>query len=307
MMGMKGHHYPEKYLALRQGQLNRYVIPQFGSREPRSIKRREIDRWLMGLKKKDGKDLAGMTKNRIMYSLSLVFEELRDLELVDENPVAGIRPYNKAPVNPRGVIDRESMDRLFPPEREELLEIWGGTMWAALMLLFKDTGCRPGELRALIWADIDLSKRFIPIRKGVESGTRDKIKSTKTGMVKVGFLSAPAARELEYWRAETSAPREEDFVFTRDGSRPLSPLNVLMAFRRGLRRAGLRDKPWTPYWLRHSFGTYQMETLNQEEIMRLMGHNVAATTRIYQHPDNETLYRSAEGIRKKLDQVWETC
>ncbi|MDR3172275.1 MAG: hypothetical protein LBU17_11765 [Treponema sp.] len=43
----------------------------------------------------------------------------------------------------------------------------------------------------------------------------------------------------------------------------------------------IENKDWTPYWLRHSFGTYQMETLNQDEIMKLMGHNVAATTRIY--------------------------
>jgi integrase len=307
MMTMKGHHYSGKYLGLRQGQLDRYVIPQFGGRDPWGIKRREIDLWLMGLKKNDGEDLAGMTKNRIIYSLSLVFEDLRDMELVKVNPMSGIKPYNKAPVNPRGVIDRESMDRLFPPGLKELLEVWGGPLWTSLMLLFNDTGCRPGELRALTWGDLDLPKRFVPIRKGVESGTRDKIKGTKTGIVKAGFLSLRTVEALKLWQSESPSPGKDQFIFTIDGSRPVSPLNVIRAFKRGLRRTGITGKPWTPYWLRHSFGTYQMETLNQDEIMRLMGHNVAATTRVYQHPDDETLYRSTERIQEKLDKVRESA
>jgi hypothetical protein len=48
-----------------------------------------------------------------------------------------------------------------------------------------------------------------------------------------------------------------------------------------------------------------MEHLNQAELMKLMGHNTAVVTRIYQHPDNETLYQSAEAIKVKLDRARE--
>ncbi|MDR2797523.1 MAG: site-specific integrase [Treponema sp.] len=139
----------------------------------------------------------------------------------------------------------------------------------------------------------------------MEAGTINKIKGTKTGIVKAGFLSSRTIQELDIWRTESQYNQEDDYVFTVNGKAPVSPQAVIKAFRRGLTRAGIDNEKWTPYWLRHSFGTYQMENLDQGEIMKLMGHNVATTTRIYQHPDDETLYRSAEGVQKKLDKARE--
>jgi integrase len=300
-MSMKGHVYPGKYLTGRQGHLDTYVIPAFGGCRPLDIKRRDIDNWLLYLKRPDGRPLAGPTKNKIMYTMSLVFEELMDMDVLERNPVNGIRAFNKRPVNPRGIIDKACLDDLFPTAHVDLLEVWGSPMWAAMMLILKDTGSRPGEARALCWADIDVHKRFVPFRKGIASGTADSIKETKTGTVKAGFLTARTIYALEYWLRRARGRQEHNFVFSADGKRPISAAAVIRAFRRGLEKIGATDKPWTPYWLRHSFGTYQMENLSQEEIMKLMGHNAAATTRIYQHPDNEILYRSAEGIKKKLD------
>jgi integrase len=304
-MRMKGHAYPEKYLAGRQGHLDLYVIPSFGPRKPEDIKRRDIDQWLMYLKKPDGKPLAGSTKNKIMYTMSLIFEELRDLEVVEKNPIRGIRAFNEEPVKPRGAIDKVYMEKLFPDSRDGLVKVWNSIMWAAIMMVFRDTGSRPGEARALTWGDIDFSKRFIPFRKGVASGTSDRIKETKTGTVKAGFLTMQTVNTLEMWKRLSSHNQDGDFIFSINGKKPVSAVAVIRAFRRGLVNIGAADKPWTPYWLRHSFGTYQMENLSQEEIMKLMGHKAEAITRIYQHPDNEILYRSAEDIQKKLDQLRE--
>jgi hypothetical protein len=78
-MKKKGHHYTDKYLVNRQGYVDNYIIPEFGGFQPGSITRREIDDWLLNLKKKNDAELAGETKNKIMYTLSLIFEELRDL------------------------------------------------------------------------------------------------------------------------------------------------------------------------------------------------------------------------------------
>lgn len=300
-MRMKGHYYPRKYLVGRQGHLDIYIIPAFGSCNPAEIKRRNIDQWLLHLTKPDGGSLAGATKNKIMYTMSLVFEELRDLDVVDQNPVKGIRAFSKNSVNPRGIIDKEFMNRLFPNSSNELIKVWNSAMWAAMMSVFKDTGSRPGEVRALKWADIDMDKRFIPFRKAVASGTSDIIKGTKSGTIKAGFLTFATVNSLKEWRCLTSHNIDTDFIFSADGKKPVSAVAVIRAFRRGLENIGAADKPWTPYWLRHSFGTYQMENLNQDEIMRLMGHNSTVITRGYQHPDNDILYRSAERIQQKLN------
>jgi integrase len=80
---------------------------------------------------------------------------------------------------------------------------------------------------------------------------------------------------------------------------------IIKAFRRGLAWAGIDEPDWTPYWLRHSFGTYQMETLSDGEISSLMGNGVAVLRQHYQHPDDDTLYRKTRGIQEKLDQARE--
>jgi len=304
-MRAKGHTFVDKYLITRQGHLDNYFIPAFGDADPRTIRRREIDNWLLALTKPSGGKLAGATKNKILYSIALVFEDLRDQEVVEMNPIDGIKPYSKAPVKPRGVIDRESLGKLYPASHGELVQVWGSTMWAAMMCLFNDTGSRPGELRALTWEDIDIQRRFVPIRKGVEAGTVDKIKGTKTGVVKAGFLTARTVQELQIWQAESRYNDKTDFVFTANGKTPVTSEGILKAFRRGLAEVGINNSDWTPYWLRHSFGTYQLENLSQDELMRLMGHNSTVTSRIYQHPDDETLYRAASGIQEKLDKARE--
>jgi integrase len=178
-------------------------------------------------------------------------------------------------------------------------------------MVFIDTGSRPNEVRALTWRDIDVAKRFIPIRKGIAAGTAGTIKGTKTGAVKAGFLVARTIQELEIWRAESRWNADADFVFTATGAAPVTNEGTLKAFKRGVARAKAENDrqdnheawepnpSWTTYWLRHSFGTYQMENLSDAETSLLMGNGVAVLRQRYQRPDDETLYRA---IQEKLDQ-----
>jgi integrase len=238
-----------------------------------------------------------------------LIEELIDLKRITSNPLTGLEKYSKDPEKPRGVIDRDSLAKMFPTHHGPLIRIWGSPMWACLMLVFYDTGARPGEVRALTWADIDTCKRFVPFRKGIEAGTANTVKGTKTGVIKAGFLNDRTIQELDIWRSESKYNTDTDFVFTANGKKPITNEADTKAFRRGLAQIE-KDNPswkanpaWTPYWLRHSFGTYQMEVLEEEEIATLMGNGVAVLKRTYQHPDNETLYRSNEGIQRKLDKA----
>jgi integrase len=309
----KGHHYGDLHLENRQSYLDNYFSMAFGHLYPSSIDhaefRREFDNWLLDLRsyRNEEKKLSKATKNKIIYSVNDFIEELIDLGKMAVNPLTGLKKYSKDPENPRGVIDRDSLAKMFPQHHGDLVRIWGSTMWACLMLVFYDTGVRPGEARALTWADIDIRKRFVPIRKGIEAGTAGKVKGTKTGVVKAGFLNQRTVQELDIWRMETRWSSEADFVFTAKGGTPVTNEAVTKAFRRGLAQIEKENKgwksnsEWTPYWLRHSFGTYQMEVLEEDEIAALMGNGVAVLKRHYQHPDDETLYQSAFGIKEKLD------
>jgi integrase len=268
-----------------------------------------VDNWLLDLKASSGREapreLAGETKNKIIYTMSLIFEELRDIGVIEKNPITGFIPYDKAPLKPRSIIPRESLERLYPASHGGMVRIWGSSMWAAMMLIFNDTGSRPGEVRALTWTNIDTQKRFIPIRRGVESGTADKIKGTKTGIAKAGFLSARTIQELDIWRAESRWPGDDDYVFTANGKTPVTNAAIVKAFRRGLASVNIDNKDWTPYWLRHSFGTYALETLDEAEISALMGNSVTVLRQHYLHPDDDTIYRSSAAVQKKLDKARE--
>jgi integrase len=311
----KGHSYGNLHLKNRQSYLGNYFSNTFGHLYPKDIDhaefRREFDNWLLDLRSYRDKDkkLSRATKNKIIYSVNDFIEELIDLKKMAVNPLTGLKKYNKEPENPRGVIDRDSLSKMFPQHHGALVRTWGASMWACLMLVLYDTGMRPGEVRALTWKDIDIRKRFVPIRKGIEAGTTDHVKGTKTNVVKAGFLNERTVQELDLLRVESRWQNNDDFVFTVNGESPVTNEAITKAFRRGLAQIKKENhdwkasSTWTPYWLRHSFGTYQMEVLEEEEIAALMGNGVAVLKRHYQHPDNETLYRSSEGIKKKLDKA----
>ncbi|MDR0503237.1 MAG: hypothetical protein LBH16_07950 [Treponema sp.] len=168
----KGRTYSDIHLFNRQSYLSNYFCKAFGHLIPQDIDntefRREFDNWLLDIRsyRNDGKKLSRATKNKIIYSVSDFIEELIDLKKMTMNPLIGLKKYNKDPENPRGVIDRDSLALMFPPHHGDLIRIWGSSMWACLMLVFYDTGVRPGEARALTWADIDIKRKgFLSIRK----------------------------------------------------------------------------------------------------------------------------------------------
>lgn len=85
----------------------------------------------------------------------------------------------------------------------------------------------------------------------------------------------------------------DDFVFTLSGAAPVSGMGVISAFRRGLKAAGYAGEPWTPYWLRHSFGTYHLADLDDSELLMLMGHTNIVTNATYRHPDDDIVRKRA--------------
>ncbi len=307
-MESKGHSYTEAYMQVRDGHLRNYILPLFGREDPRTLSRRYVDDALLAASRSGtyGKPLAPATMHKIVHTLNIILEELVDQGIIARNPCEGMAPYSKAPVKPRGAIPQKALAALFPPGHGQLVQVWGSGMWAACMCLLNDTGIRPGELRALKWREIDDHERFIAVRHGVQSKTEATIKGTKTGIVRAAFISVRTAQELAIWRAESRHNAPDDFVFTLSGAAPVSGMGVISAFRRGLKAAGYAGEPWTPYWLRHSFGTYHLADLDDSELLMLMGHTNIVTNATYRHPDDDIVRKRALPVRDKLDKARET-
>lgn len=302
----KGRTLGHMYLSTRQAYLDNYIVPLLGEYRPCDLTRRLIDDTILSapaFHEGRKKPLAPSSKNKILYTLGLLLADLQDRGVIDSNPCEGIRPYSKAPVKPRTALPREYMDKLFPAGHGASVRVWGNAMWVSMMCLFADTGLRPGEARALRWAEIHVTKRFIAVRHSVASGTTNVVKSTKTGTVKPAYLSQRTIEALDIWRAESRYADDTDFVFTLTGKAPVTDEGIVKAFRKGLSRAGLDATAWTTYSLRHTFATYEMANLDKDEIALLLGHGNIFTQKMYQHPDDEVIYRQGLAVKEKLDKV----
>jgi integrase len=92
-------------------------------------------------------------------------------------------------------------------------------MWAVCMLVLLETGMRPGELQALRWGELFGDERAFVGRHGIEAGTVDHVKGTKTELVKDGGIAVRTAQELTIWRAELRHSGTDFFIFTFEGPR----------------------------------------------------------------------------------------
>ena len=311
----KGHVITDKGYANRDGHVRNYLIPLFGKDDPRTLSRRYVDDRLLEAatgKLPPGKlkgrghvprsgPLASATMAKVVYTLNLCLEDLVDRGVIERNPIEGMRSYARSTEHPRGAIPVPDLDRLFPAGHGPAMRVWGSTMWVACMCLMHDTGMRPGEIRALTWDSVNLEERFIAVRRGIEAGTTAKKKGTKTNIVHAAYISSRTVQELRIWHAETAHGEGADWIFTQDGASPVTPNGVINAFRAGVKSAGLDHPEWTPYWLRRSFVTHNLDVLDDREIETLAGHTNAQTNAVYRHPDDALILKRTKSIRDKLD------
>jgi len=176
-------------LNIYQGFLENHFLGAFGSRDIRSIEAFEIKNAVQGFVRLNGQPYARATRNKMLYALSLMWTYWQSIGKARENPLSLIVKYNKAPERPRSALPRDALEKLFPKTHGEAVKLYGSSMYASLFFCMNDTGARPGELRALRWGQIDFEKRFIPFRTAIEASTRDKVKTTKTGIVRPGYPS----------------------------------------------------------------------------------------------------------------------
>lgn len=295
-------------IAIYRGILQSHLAPALGDKDIREISAQDIDKAIKAaetriLRGGKHKPLSRGTRNKALHTISLMYKYWMAQGLVDANPASLIDRYNKNPEKPRGALPRDVLQKIYPTTHGEAVQVWGSSMWAAFFCLLNDTGARPGEIRSLRWGQIYFDRQFVPLRTAIQAGTTDTVKGTKSGAVKPGFLSPRTIQELRIWRAESKHHDDLDWIFTKDGEKPVSATAYLDAFRAAMRRQDLDGHGWTPYWLRHTFGTYGLEVLSDQEIMLLMGHASVVTSKVYRHPDDETVFRQGASAKEALDKA----
>lgn len=159
--------------------LEKYVIPVFGRKSPRSITPIELLAFMKQLRKSG---LATSTVNKIRAVISVVFQSSKTYGLEVSNPANSVRPFRK--------IDREKTQVQKPwtiEEVKEALSAFRGTQLDAFIHISTSLGLRRGEIFGLRWGDIDLVEGIVHVREN--RGSRRSINAD--GQVVTRMISGP--------------------------------------------------------------------------------------------------------------------
>jgi integrase len=153
----------------------------------------------------------------------------------------------------------------------------------ALYVTALGTGLRQGELLALRWQDVDLSRGELHVRHSLGRFTRElsptKTERSRRTLRLPGSVVAALAAHRE---AQTVIP-VSGLVFCTPDGKPLHSVNVTLSLQRTLRRLGLPQRRF--HDLRHTFATLAIEAGEDIAVVsRALGHSSVATTAdIYLH------------------------
>jgi len=293
--------FTDKSMTTRNAVMNNWIIPLWGDVNPKKLTVKMIDQAMMGSTSELTKrPLAGATRNRILSVLSEMYVHLIEEGHLRINPVRDVVRCNSYPEKPRSALPIGEMKKLFPCNRSELKWIWRTQKYVCAFLILRDTGLRPGELTALKWRDWNSEIKFFPILRAIESGSKGKEKGTKTGATKPAILTDQTAAEIEALRKKVK-PKPDDYIFANKHGIPYATHRLSWNFHKAVERAGINRPELTPYWLRHTFNSRMLESMPDDLVRRLMGHNTEGMTRHYRHADAESLAREASRIREQVN------
>lgn len=193
------------------------------------------------------------------------------LDLIRENPMLKVELPRCAPAEARALI---------PAEILALRAACRG--WTSPFVeLALATGCRRGELLALLWSDFDFGARILSISKSLEQTRAGiRVKAPKNGKSRRLTVPVAAMAALQAWRT-INPPRRLVFAGT-DGAH-LHPDLVSQMIVRRLRKAGIQDA--SLHTLRHTHASNLLSRgVPLPEVSRRLGHaDVSITARLYSH------------------------
>ena len=250
-------------------ELERVLVPEFGEDTPLDeIDTARIDAFRAKLVA-EGR-LSARTINKRLAQLHAIFKRAQRVHGLALNPVAGAerQPHRRS----------GDFTALTAPEVAALAVSAASAQDAALFEVAAFTGLRLGELRGLLWADVDWARRLVHVRR---SFTRGEAGPPKSGKVRSVPLVDQAMRALDALSQRERFTDEDDLVFVNDLGQPFEESAMRRRFYAALDSAGLPRIRF--HDLRHTFGTLAVQAFPLTDVKAYMGHADIQTTMIYVH------------------------
>lgn len=286
-----------------------HVEPYFGNKDVTEITTLEIENWINNIAK-DGyltrykhyhRDYSIETLNRLISVIYIIFDQAKTLGWITENPAAGIKRYRDMS------IPDPSRKKFRFYTYEQFLNYIKHAKNPKYKLIFEILffmGLRSGELRALAWEDINLSKKLITVRKtmnvdktfdGKEKATLCKTKRSNR------ILSIPDIIQnelIDYYREESVKKGFKDTWYTFGDTTSLHPKylyrnNLYIARRANMERINIHG-------FRHSCVSYlKSKGIPSIEIAAYIGDREEVVNQIYSHVDSKYIYKISDLINKE--------
>lgn len=261
-------------MAAHRWLLDRFILPQLGTRSIHEVRQVDIDRLHQSLK------ATPYNANRALGLLKAMYGRAEVWGLVEPgiNPARSVRPFRER--KRQRFLSLPELQRLAQAldEAEAVGEISEPVALAYRLLVL--TGARLNEIRTLRWEQIDWTLRLIVLRDH----------KADAGGAKGIPLNSGALSLL------TEAERDPDNPYVIAGLVPGAPIADLQRpWRRVRQRAGLDDV--RIHDLRHSFASFGISVGASLPIVGgLLGHRSMAATATYAHLAADPLHTASERI-----------
>jgi integrase len=228
---------PPKAYATREGYkniINTRVIPRWGNATLSSFKPIEVENWLRGLKRRNGKPASPGTKTKVRNIMSAMFSHAMRYGWAIQNPITPVRTSSQRLKDP---------DLLTPEEFQSLLHELDDRE-RAMVLLDGSTALRRGEMFGLRWENVDFEEHLVRVTHSIYRSVEGETKTAASH--KPVPLPAMVVDELKQWKATSHYCADTDYVFASiqmNGTQPLQPDMILRNhIRPALKRLGINKK-----------------------------------------------------------------
>jgi len=297
----------ERYLGL----IRRYIVPTFGSMSAAKLDAELLERFYARLRRcnqlcsgratdHDCRPLSASTVRQVHFILRAALDRAVRWRYIGTNEAAFASP----PAFEHGDPDPPSADEV----AALLNDAWQEPAWGLFLWLTMVSGCRRGEMCALRWTDLDLTRGIMTIERSyaqTRAGRQEK--HTKSRQKRRVALDAHTVALLTAYRARCRDEcgslgvdlSRDAFVFSGspDLSTPLLPSTITQRYRRLARRLGLRST--RIHALRHYSATELLTAgIDLRTVAGRLGHGSggATTLRFYAAWVDEADRRAADAI-----------
>ncbi len=175
------------------------------------------------------------------------------------HPLADITP----PTLPKEVLPKA----IFRDHIKAMLAAAREPRERALLLFFRDTGCRAAEAISLTWGKVQLEEGTVRV-----PGKGDKERTL--------YLKPISRKAMDKYRATVPHKKGDAVWWGRQG--PLNYDGVYKIFKRLATEVGIGDDIFNPHAWRHAFGRdTTIAGIPTAQLQDLMGHSSIEVTKIY--------------------------